>query len=86
MAILTIHHWDGDQERGVRELRRVTRGPVVIMTYDAEVYSQYWLLRDYMPELVELNRRRTRGKTPLLVRTRPKALRSSKAYDANLRR
>jgi len=57
MAILTIHHWDGDQERGVRELRRVARGPVVIMTYDADVYSQNWLLRDYMPELIELNGR-----------------------------
>ena len=27
MAILTIHHWDEDQERGVREMRRVARGP-----------------------------------------------------------
>src|ERR1700754_4837085 len=31
MAILTLHHWDADQERGVRELRRVARGPVVIL-------------------------------------------------------
>jgi ubiquinone/menaquinone biosynthesis C-methylase UbiE len=28
MAILTIHHWDSEQESGVRELRRVARGPV----------------------------------------------------------
>ena len=34
---LTVHHWDDEQERGVRELRRVARGPVVILTYDAEV-------------------------------------------------
>src|SRR5690242_16556803 len=27
MAILTIHHWDTEQEAGVRELRRVARGP-----------------------------------------------------------
>src|SRR5215468_5906182 len=25
MAVLTIHHWDAAQERGVRELRRVAR-------------------------------------------------------------
>jgi SAM-dependent methyltransferase len=31
MAVLTIHHWDDEQERGVRELRRVARGPVVIL-------------------------------------------------------
>src|SRR4051794_16330330 len=34
MAILTVHHWDAHRERGVRELRRVARGPVVILTYD----------------------------------------------------
>src|ERR687883_507046 len=37
MAVLTIHHWDDDQERGVREMRRVARGPIVIVTYDSEV-------------------------------------------------
>ena len=34
MAVLTIHHWDAELEPGVRELRRVARGPVVIVTYD----------------------------------------------------
>src|SRR5215472_15455707 len=29
MAILTIHHWDEEQERGIRELQRVARGSVV---------------------------------------------------------
>ncbi|MGD0679921.1 MAG: methyltransferase type 11, partial [Polyangiaceae bacterium] len=37
MAILSIHHWDDDREQGVRELRRVARGPVVLFTYDARV-------------------------------------------------
>ena len=32
MAVLSVHHWDHEQERGVRELRRVARGPVVILT------------------------------------------------------
>jgi SAM-dependent methyltransferase len=57
MAILTIHHWDDDCERGVRELRRAARGPVVILTFDAEVSGQMWLTREYLPEVAELDRR-----------------------------
>jgi SAM-dependent methyltransferase len=56
MAILTVHHWDGDRERGVRELRRVARGPVVILTYDARVSEQMWLMSDYLPEVAALDR------------------------------
>ncbi len=57
MAILTIHHWDRDQERGVRELRRVARGPVVILTFDPRVSARMWLMADYLPEVAELDRR-----------------------------
>jgi SAM-dependent methyltransferase len=57
MAVLTLHHWDEDQERGVREMRRVARGAVVILTYDAEVSGQMWLMADYLPEVAELDRR-----------------------------
>ena len=57
MAILTIHHWDEDQELGVRELRRVARGPVVILTFDPEVSARMWLMADYLPEVAELDRR-----------------------------
>ena len=57
MAILTIHHWDEDQEAGVRELRRVARGPVVILTFDPAVSRQMWLVAEYMPEVAELDRR-----------------------------
>ncbi len=57
MAVLTIHHWDEDQERGVREMRRVARGPVVILTYDPEVSGRMWLMEDYLPEVAELDRR-----------------------------
>jgi SAM-dependent methyltransferase len=56
MAILTVHHWDAELERGVRELRRVARGPVVILTYDAEVAARMWLSADYLPEVAELDR------------------------------
>src|SRR5919201_4666265 len=44
MAILTIHHWDEDHERGVREMRRAARGPVVILTFDPEVSARMWLI------------------------------------------
>lgn len=55
MAILTIHHWDDQLEPGVRELRRVARGPVVIVTYDPCVSAQMWLMRDYFPEAATLD-------------------------------
>jgi SAM-dependent methyltransferase len=57
LAVLTLHHWDQGQERGVRELRRVARGPVVILTYDPEVSGAMWLMADYFPEVAELDRR-----------------------------
>lgn len=56
MAVLTVHHWDDQLELGVRELRRVARGPVVIVTYDAEVCAEMWLYRDYLPEAAALDR------------------------------
>jgi SAM-dependent methyltransferase len=56
MAILTIHHWDDQLETGVAELRRVARGPVVILTFDAAVCADMWLLRDYLPEAAALDR------------------------------
>ncbi len=37
MAVLAVHHWDRHQREGVRELRRVARGPVVILTVDPAV-------------------------------------------------
>jgi len=52
MAILTVHHW-ADQEKGLKELRRVTRGRIVILTYDPS-FRGFWLA-DYIPELVALD-------------------------------
>jgi hypothetical protein len=57
MAVLTIHHWDEAREAGVRELRRVARGPVVIATIDPEVSGAMWLMADYLHEVAELDRR-----------------------------
>src|SRR5437763_1814960 len=67
MAILTIHHWDEDQERGVGEMRRVARGPVVILTFDPEVSARMWLLADYPPEIAELDRRTLPGPRTLAL-------------------
>jgi SAM-dependent methyltransferase len=53
MAVLTIHHWT-DKRKGLAEMRRVTRGRIVILTYDAW-FEGSWLL-DYFPELVTLDR------------------------------
>src|SRR6185503_12124528 len=50
LAVLTIHHWDDELDAGLRELRRVARGPVVIVTFDAAVSSRMWLVADYLPE------------------------------------
>jgi SAM-dependent methyltransferase len=55
MAILTIHHWDDQVETGVRELRRVASGPVIIVTYDPAVSATMWLMRDYLPEAAALD-------------------------------
>lgn len=55
MAVLTIHHWDEAREAGVRELRRVARGPVVILTYEARTSGRMWLMRDYLPEVAALD-------------------------------
>jgi SAM-dependent methyltransferase len=57
MAIITIHHWE-DQLAGLRELRRVARGPVVVLTFDIDALAEYWMFRDYLPEALEDDRRR----------------------------
>ena len=52
MAVLTIHHWS-DRERGVKEMRRVTRGKIVFLTHDPS-FRKFWLF-DYSPALVTLD-------------------------------
>jgi SAM-dependent methyltransferase len=51
MAILTVHHWP-DKAVGLRELRRVTRGRIVLLTFDSS--RRPWLT-DYLPELASLD-------------------------------
>jgi SAM-dependent methyltransferase len=56
MAVSSVHQWP-DAEKGLGELRRVARGPVVILTFDPEAIVRFWLA-DYVPEVVELESRR----------------------------
>lgn len=56
MALVTVHQW-ADLAKGLSELRRVTRGPVVVLTGDGDALDRYWLA-DYVPELMAVERRR----------------------------
>lgn len=51
MAVLTVHHWS-DKPAGMAEMRRVSRGPVVLLTFDPA--HRPWLT-DYLPQLAELD-------------------------------
>lgn len=55
MTVLSLHHWHPHQEAGVREMCRVARDEVVIVTIDAEVSARMWLLADYLHEVRELD-------------------------------
>lgn len=49
MAVLTVHHWR-DRTAGYAELRRVARR-CVVLTYEPAVHRQFWLVRDYLPDM-----------------------------------
>jgi SAM-dependent methyltransferase len=55
MAILTVHHWS-DAAAGLREVRRVTTGPIVALTWDRDRLADLWFVRDYLPEAAEFDR------------------------------
>lgn len=52
MAVLTVHHWS-DKAKGLREMRRVARGPVVLLTFDPALKKSW--LADYLPALETLD-------------------------------
>jgi SAM-dependent methyltransferase len=56
MAMITMHQW-GDQARGLAELRRVTRGPIVLLTFDPDALASFWLA-EYSPEVITAERKR----------------------------
>jgi len=56
MAMVTIHHWP-DMDKGLKELRRVTKGQVIIMTFDPDALDNFWNV-NYFPELIAVEKAR----------------------------
>ena len=56
MAMVTVHQW-ALPEQGLRELRRVSRGPVLVLTLDRDALDRLWLAQ-YVPELIAAERKR----------------------------
>jgi len=52
MAILTLHHWS-DVDTGLAELVRVARRRVLIVTFDPSTWGAQWIVRDYLPEILD---------------------------------
>lgn len=56
MTSFSVHQWMG-LEAGLREMRRVARGPVVVLTCDPELVRHFWL-DTYAPEVLAAEARR----------------------------
>lgn len=56
MAMVTIHHWP-DMDKGLKELRRVTKEQVIIMTFDPDALDNFWNVH-YFPELIAVEKAR----------------------------
>jgi SAM-dependent methyltransferase len=56
MATFTIHQWT-DLDSGLREMRRVTHGPIVILTCDPDLVQRFWL-NEYAPDVLTAEARR----------------------------
>jgi len=60
MAMLTVHHWqetNNSMEKGLKELQRVTKDKIIIMTFDPDALDDFWNV-NYFPELIEIERKR----------------------------
>ena len=56
LAMVTVHHWP-DIEKGISEIRRVTKKRFVIMTFDPDALDDFWNV-NYFPQLIEIERAR----------------------------
>jgi SAM-dependent methyltransferase len=56
MTTFSLHEWH-DLERVLAEARRVTRGPVVVLTFDPDRIERSWLA-EYAPEVLSADARR----------------------------
>ena len=56
MSVSSVHQWQ-DLEKGLEEMRRVTRGPVVILYSEPSLLQKFWL-NDYAPKVLEAEAKR----------------------------
>lgn len=56
MTTFSVHQWSR-LEDGLREMRRVTRGPIVILSCDPDLVQHFWL-NDYAPKVLAAEARR----------------------------
>ncbi|MFF1353379.1 class I SAM-dependent methyltransferase [Streptomyces sp. NPDC058297] len=56
MTLFSVHQWT-DVEAGLRELRRVSRGPVAVLTCDPARVRDFWLY-EYAPDVLDTEARR----------------------------
>jgi SAM-dependent methyltransferase len=56
MTTFSVHQWP-DLAAGLREMRRVTRGPIAIISGDPSALQRFWLA-DYAPEVIATEARR----------------------------
>ena len=56
MSTFSVHQWQ-DLAAGLREMRRVTRGPVVVLTGDPDLVRDFWLY-EYAPQVLDTEARR----------------------------
>ncbi len=54
MALLTLHHWR-DIDHGLSELERVVTKRLVLHTWDPMATEHFWIIHDYIPELLTLD-------------------------------
>ena len=63
LSVLSLHHWE-DAAAGLRDMQRVARQRVVLLTWDPAV-SRFWLVKDYVPEIDAIDREIFPGMTEL---------------------
>jgi len=56
MTTFSVHQWARLND-GLREMRRVTRGPVIILSCDPALVQRFWL-NNYAPEVLSIEARR----------------------------
>jgi len=56
MTTYSVHQWS-DLHAGLAEMRRVTLGPVLVLSCDPQALDRFWL-HDYAPEVIAVEARR----------------------------